>query len=337
MPRGARGRARAVESAPNAALWSRVMAGTGASSTRATRPFQALVLGASGLVGGAFLAALRARGHEATGTHGSRPRPGLVPFDFERHSNLEELVSGRDLVVMASALTHVDHCESHPDEARARNVEDVRRVVDACRDAGAGLISFSTDYVFDGASGPYAEDAPVRPLSVYGKTKLEGEAVVAALRRALVIRITNAFDIGFDDRNFVHRCVSHLRDRKPIVVPADQWATPCYATGLAQQAVTLLERGAILAPDSPRVLHAGCDDLVSRGELARRVARLLGADAGLIEERPTAALAQPAPRPLRGGLRNDRWKRLLGVERLPLDDALADCLPRMKELYARAH
>ena len=305
--------------------------------TNAARRVRALVIGASGLVGGAFLSVLRERGHDVAGTHGSRPRPGLVPFDFKQHLNLESLVSDRQLVVLASALTHVDYCESHPEEARARNVDDVRRVAEACRDAGAALLSFSSDYVFDGAAGPYAEDAPVRPLSVYGKTKLAGEEVLAALPRALVIRITNAFDVGYDDRNFVHRCVTHLRERKPLVVPSDQWATPCYATWLARQAVTLVERGAILAPDSPRLLHAGCDDLVSRGELARRVARQLGADPGIIEERPTAALAQPAPRPLRGGLRNDRWKRLLGVERLPLDDALADCLPRMKELYAGTH
>jgi len=301
---------------------------------RSERPVRALVIGASGLVGGAFSSALRERGHDVAGTYGSRPRPGLVAFDFKQHLNLQPLVNGCQLVVMASALTHVDYCESHTEEARARNVDDVRRVAKACRDAGAALISFSTDYVFDGREGPYAEDALVRPLNVYGRTKLDGEAAVAALPRALVIRITNAFDIGYDDRNFVHRCIRHLRDRKPLVVPSDQWATPCYATWLARQAVTLLERNAILAPDSPRLLHAGCDDLVSRGELARRVARRLGADPGIVEERPTAALAQPAPRPLRGGLRNDRWKRLLGVEHLPLDDALADCLPRMKELYA---
>jgi len=309
--------------------------------TPAARPVRALVIGASGLVGGAFFAALRERGHDVAGTHGSRPKPGLVHFDFKQHLNLAQLVNGRDLVVLASALTHVDHCESHAEEAWARNVDDVGRVADACRAAGAALLSFSTDYVFDGAAGPYAEDATVRPLSVYGKTKLAGEALVAGLPRALVIRITNAFDIGYDDRNFVHRCVTYLRDRRQLIVPADQWATPCYATWLARQAVTLIERGAILARDSiqetPRLLHAGCDDLVSRGELARRVARLLQADAGIIEERPTAALAQPAPRPLRGGLRNDHWKRLLGVERLPLDDALADCLPRMKELYAGTH
>ena len=304
---------------------------------RTARPIRALVIGASGLVGGAFLSALRERGHDVAGTYGSRPKPGLTAFDFKQHLNLEPLVNGRGLVVMASALTHVDYCESHAEEARARNVDDVRQVAEACRDAGAALVSFSTDYVFDGREGPYAEDALVRPLSVYGRTKLEGEAVVAALPRALVIRITNAFDIGYDDRNFVHRCVTHLRDRRPLIVPSDQWATPCYATWLARQAVTLIERNAILAADSPRVLHAGCDDLVSRGELARRVARRLGADPGIVEERPTTVLAQPAPRPLRGGLRNDQWKRLLGVERLPLDDALADCLPRMKELYAGTH
>ena len=306
-------------------------------SQRSARSIRALVIGASGLVGGAFFTALRERGHDVAGTYGSRPRPGLAPLDFKQHLNLEPVVSGRHLVVLASALTHVDYCETHPEEARARNVDDVRRVAEACSGAGAALLSFSSDYVFDGSAGPYAEDAPVRPLSVYGKTKLAGEEVVAALPRALVIRITNAFDVGYDDRNFVHRCVTHLRERKPLVVPSDQWATPCYATWLARQAVTLLERGAILAPDSPRLLHAGCDDLVSRGELARRVARQLGADPGIIEERPTAVLAQPAPRPLHGGLRNDRWKRLLGVDRLPLDDALADCLPRMKELYAGSH
>src|SRR5262245_6592700 len=130
----------------------------GDSSTKAPRPRRALVIGASGLVGGACFAALRARGHDVAGTHGSRPRPGLIRVHFKQHLNLEELVSGRELVVMASALTHVDYCESHADEAHARNVEDLERVGDACRAAGAALVSFSSDYVFDGHAGPYVED-----------------------------------------------------------------------------------------------------------------------------------------------------------------------------------
>ena len=195
------------------------------------------------------------------------------------------------------------------------------------------MVYFSSDYVFDGRDGPYSENAPVHPLNVYGRTKLAAEKLVLSLRRSVVIRITNVFDIGFEDRNFVHRCITHLRDRLPLIVPSDQYATPTYATWFADQWVTLLQRGAILEPGSPRVLNAGCDDLVSRGELARRIAALLGADPSLIEERPTATLGQAAARPLRGGLRNDLWKRLLGVERLSLDDALDDCLPRMTALY----
>ena len=292
-----------------------------------------LVIGASGLVGGAFHSRLTRSGARVTGTCHSHPRAGLVPFGLG--SGTIEFLDAHapDLVIVASAMTHVDRCESEPSEAQRRNVDDVETVAAWCRAHDAALVHFSTDYVFDGASGPYAEDDATHPLSVYGQSKLASERIVMALPRGLVVRITNVFDIGFDDRNFVHRCVTYLRDRKPLVVPADQFATPAYATWLADQWVTLCERGAILAASSPRLLHAGCDELVSRGELARRIATRLGADASLIEERPTAELNQAAARPLRGGLRNDLWKRLLGVERLSLDDALDDCLPRMLALY----
>ena len=298
-----------------------------------------LVIGASGLVGGAIYQRLVDVGADPVGTYRTQKKPGLWQTDLAEPGALTRFeleIDGR-LIVMASALTHVDRCEQHPDEAQVQNVEHTRKVVEWCRKHDRPLLFFSTDYVFDGVAGPYAEDASTHPLSVYGRTKLEAEQIVLSLRRCAVIRITNVFDIGFDDRNFVHRCVTSLRDRKPLLVPSDQFATPVYATWLAQQCVTLWIRGAILCPDSPKVLHAACDDLLSRGELARRVAQRLGADDSLIEERPTAELRQVAPRPLRGGLRNDLWKRLLGVDRLPLDDALADCLPRMKELYAGTH
>ena len=257
--------------------------------------------------------------------------------DFSRPDTLAATVRSvlPDVVVNAAAHTAVDKAEAEPDLARTINAEAPGVLAREAAISNAWLVHYSTDYVFDGSGNrPRLEDDPTGPLSVYGRTKLEAEELVMTLPRCAVVRITNAFDIGFDDRNFVHRCVTSFRDGKPLIVPSDQFATPMYATWLAEQCVTLWIRGAILCPDSPKLLHAGCDDLVSRGELARRVARRLGADAGLIEERPTAALSQAAPRPLRGGLRNDRWKRLLGVGRLPLDDALDDCLPRMKELYA---
>jgi len=292
-----------------------------------------LVIGASGLVGGAFHARLAAAGYEVMGTYRVNARPGLERFELAGDSPalLERLRPSA--VVLASALTHVDHCESHEAETLERNVQQVKPVAAWCSSHGVPLVTFSTDYVFDGAAGPYDEDAPARPLNVYGRSKLLAEQVVATCPRHLVLRITNVFDIGFDDRNFLHRCVTSLRDGQPLVVPSDQLATPTYATWLANQTVTLVEAGRLLADDSPRRLHVSCDDLVSRAEVARRVASRLGADPSRITLRATADLHQPARRPLRGGLRNQRWKALLGVERLPLDEALDDCLPRMRRLH----
>lgn len=292
-----------------------------------------VVLGASGLVGGAFHRALGARGCAVRGTYLSRAGAGLDPLDLAGDTP-GYLASARpSLVVLASALTHVDYCEAHPDETQARNVDQLRPIVAWCGEHDVPLVFFSTDYVFDGAAGPYAEDARPAPLNVYGRSKLAGERLVATLPRHAVLRITNVFDAGHDEKNFLHRCVEHLRDRRPLRVPSDQWATPTFAPWLADQALTLIERGVLCGASGPRTLHIASDDLVSRLEFARRVAALLGADAAIIEGKSTAELGQAAPRPLRGGLRNDALKRLLGVPALALDQALREVLPRMRRIY----
>lgn len=301
-------------------------------------PFpRVLVIGASGLVGGAFHDRLLRTDAQVLGTSYAHPRPGLLPFKLGAGTAAFLSEHRPSLVVLASAMTHVDRCETEPDEAWRRNATETVAVADVCERIGAALLFFSTDYVFNGNAGPYSEDAAPDPLSVYGRTKRAAEESVMAHANTLTIRITNVFDIGFEDRNFVHRCVTSFRDRRPLVVPSDQFATPAYATALADQTVSLLARGALLAAGAPRLVHAGCDDWVSRGELARRVAMRLHADTSLIEERPTAELKQTAPRPLLGGLKNDHWKRLLGVSHLPLDAALDDCMPRMRRLYDSRH
>src|SRR6185369_1465336 len=132
--RGARRAARAgVWSPSRTQRYGGVMADSIRPLAPAPRPIRALVIGASGLVGGACFAALRERGHDVLGTYASHGAPGLVAFDFKQHLNLDRLVSGREVVVMASALTHVDFCETHIDEARARNVDDVERLAETCR------------------------------------------------------------------------------------------------------------------------------------------------------------------------------------------------------------
>jgi dTDP-4-dehydrorhamnose reductase len=293
-----------------------------------------VILGASGLVGGSFHRELEARGRAARGTYLTRAVPGLDPLDLAGDTAAYLERSDPTLVILASALTHVDYCESHPEETYARNVSALEPIVAWCAARDVPLVFFSTDYVFDGAAGPYSEEATPRPLSVYWRSKLDGERLVATLSRYAILRITNVFDVGHDTKNFLHRCIEHLRDRKTLVVPADQWATPTSAPWLARQTLDLIERGVLLGEPGPRVLHVSCDELVSRVEFALHVASMLGADTTLVEGRPTEMLQQAALRPLRGGLDNHLLKRLLGVASLPLDEALREALPRMQRLYA---
>src|SRR5262249_21687288 len=148
---------------------------------------RALVIGASGQVGGCLLEALRARGHEAIGTHAHHPLEGLGHLDVTDHAAVERVVQEKrpDWVLCPAGLTHVDYCEEHPVEAFAINKDGALAAARAASRGGAGFVFFSTEYVFDGTGGPYAEDDVARPLSVYGRSKWEGErAVLLEMSRA---------------------------------------------------------------------------------------------------------------------------------------------------------
>src|SRR5258706_867221 len=112
---------------------------------------RALVIGASGQVGGGLLETLRARGHEALGTHAHHPADGLAPLDVTDHAAVERAVGAArpDWVLCPAGLTHVDFCEEHPAEAFAINRGGARAAARAAARVGAGFLFFSTADVFD--------------------------------------------------------------------------------------------------------------------------------------------------------------------------------------------
>ena len=151
-----------------------------------------LVTGGSGLVGGRCALAFEAAGYDVVATHKSFPTetPATVYFncsDLADRGNFDARGFGPDVVVHCAAMTNVDECEASPGESRAHNVGATDNMIALCRETGADtLVYMSTDYVFDGASGPYAEadeaqpQPQPQPLSVYGRHKLEAEAAVLA-------------------------------------------------------------------------------------------------------------------------------------------------------------
>ena len=160
---------------------------------------RALVIGAPGLVGKALVHSLDARGADVLGTYRSRPADGMVALDVADASEVQSVVQSYQptVVFLTAALTAVDYCEDHREEAWRVNVHGPATVARESAQVGAKLVFYSTEYVFDGLDGPYGEKDPLHPLGAYAQSKAAGEkAIQTALDDALILRTTVVF--GWD-------------------------------------------------------------------------------------------------------------------------------------------
>ncbi|HEX7785840.1 MAG TPA: SDR family oxidoreductase [Methylomirabilota bacterium] len=280
---------------------------------------RALVIGASGQVGAALLHALRARGHHAVGTWAHHERPGLVPLDFTDPGAVERAIGETrpDWVLCPAALSHVDYCEEHPDEAVAVNVRAPVAAAKAAARAGAGFVYYSSDYVFDGLGGPYAEDAPPRPLGVYGRSKQEGEqAVLAALDRALVVRTSVVYGPEHQEKNFVYQIIRACRGGAGFRPAVDQRASPSYNADVATATVECCERG------ERGIWHLAGADTIDRMAFARLICHVFDLDGSRLTPSLTSELKQKAARPLDGGLSITKARTLLKTPLRGAEDGL---------------
>ncbi len=281
---------------------------------------KALVIGASGLVGGDLLRVLERSDIEALGTYQSQPINGTLKLDVrDGHAVQRCLEAVKPDVAFLAVNTPggVDHCESHPEEARALNVTGTRNVAAAATRYGTRIVYFSTDYIFDGKEGPYLEDDEPSPISVYGRTKWEAEQVIKELSSDyLIIRTTAVFGWDRASRNFAMQVWEHLGAGNPIRLPDDQWGNPTLVDYLAEASVRLVQMGA------KGVFNVVGKDRMPRSELARALARAMVLDPTLIIPVPTSELGQQAPRPLQGGLKTDKLEGILGTEPLNLNESL---------------
>ncbi|AGA28617.1 SDR family oxidoreductase [Singulisphaera acidiphila] len=298
-------------------------------STAAAVRMRAAVIGGSGQLGGWLLRVLAERGHDAAGTFATTAFPGLTPLDAADSAAAADWVRSQNpsVVFYPAGFTWVDGCERDPGKARAANVEQPLNLARAAAEVGARFVYFSTDYVFDGQDGPYAESAAPRPLSVYGQAKLEAEQALAdALGDLLLVaRTTWVYGPERQGKNFAYQLAKALSEGRSLPCPSDQVSTPSYGPDVAQAMVRLIEQG------RSGLVHVAGPDLMDRVAFAQALAHSFGLNAARIEARTTAELGQGAPRPLKSGLltpRLDAW--LPGLMR-PLADCLLDFRARLDE------
>ena len=238
-----------------------------------------------------------------------------------------------DLVILAAAYTAVDLAEAQPDLAMAINAEAPGAIAAACETVGAALVNISTDYVFDGAGGaPYAEDAPTRPLSVYGATKLAGErAVSAACARSLSIR--TSWVVSAHGKNFVKTMLRVAAAGGPLKVVDDQRGRPTSAADLA--GFILSQAGRLAAAKAGDavfgVVHfANADEVSWRGFAKAIFAEALGDAAPEVGATTTAEYVTPATRPLRATMDTAKVRRVFGVTPRSWRAALVEIVAELK-------
>lgn len=237
----------------------------------------------------------------------------VIPYDIDQlditdREKVEAVISGvmPDVVINCAAYTQVDRCETEQDIAHAVNVEAPGYIAKACKAVNALMIHISTDYVFDGLKEPplsYNENDEVNPLSVYGKTKLDGERRVAEITENHMI-VRTAWLYGINGNNFLKTMLrlALLTPEKQIKVVNDQFGSPTWSLRLALQ----IER--LVQIKGQGVYHATSEGYCSWYELALYFLKQMEVPANIVpcttEEYPT-----PAKRPANSILENGRLKR----------------------------
>jgi CDP-4-dehydro-6-deoxyglucose reductase, E1 len=280
---------------------------------------RALVVGGTGLVGGMLLKLLEEQGAETLGTYCSRSSNGFKQLDLRDEAAVRELLEAYrpHVVFLAGGFASVDRAQQQPDDARAVNEGGSRAVARAAQALGARLVFYSTDYIFDGAAGPYDEADRPAPISVYGETKLAAEHTIAeTLEDHLIVRTTAIYGWNPTSPNFAMHLWQKLGDGQTLAAPSDQITTPTLVDNLAAVSLQLVEE------DAQGVVNVVGEDRLSRADFARVLAKAFVLDPDLVVPTPTADLGQPAARPLEGGLRTERLRELLDTEPMALDEAL---------------
>jgi len=229
-----------------------------------------------------------------------------------------------DLLINCAALTNVDYCESHAEEALRVNAEAPQLMAEICQAKNRQLVHISTDYVFDGEKRePYTEEDNARPISIYGQSKLRGEQrVLEANDQALVIRVSWVF--GPDRASFVDKMIQRARENADIAAVADKFSTPSYTIDIARWLEHAWESGAT------GLLHLANGGACSWQEYAQYAIECCQQEGVQVKGRRVAAQALEemknfvARRPVHTVLSTEKFARLSGVTPRNWREAVAE-------------
>ena len=271
-----------------------------------------LITGAGGLLGAAAQRAAPSAVHVVAVRH--------ADLSIDDGAAVERVVRRErpDWIVNCAAYTQVDRAEAEPEAAHRTNAVGPAHLASAARQVGARLLHISTDYIFDGrATEPYREDAPVGPLSVYGRSKLAGEQAVRDILPHAHVILRTQWLFGVGGPNFVATILRLARERSTLQVVNDQHGRPTYAADLAAALWELIAR------DARGTVHCANEGVATWFDVATAAVAAAGVRTTVVPC-STGEMPRPAPRPQFSVLDCTRYTSLLGAPLRPWRDAIPE-------------
>lgn len=215
------------------------------------------------------------------------------------------------VVIHTAAMTNVDQCELEKDACWKLNVTATETLVAACAKYQIFLEHVSTDFIFDGTSGPYREEDIPNPISFYGWSKYAAEKIVKASDIEWAIaRTVLVYGIAHDmsRSNIILWVKKSLEEGKAIKVVTDQFRTPTLAEDLALGCFLIADQ------EARGIYHISGKDFLTPYQMALATADYFGLDASLISPTDASTFTQPARRPPRTGFNLTKSRNVLGYE-----------------------
>lgn len=267
----------------------------------ATKKLTLLITGANGQLGNCLRELVTTSTHKFIFTD-------IAELDITNVEAVRSMMDSEqpDWVVNCAAYTAVDKAESEQDLAKLLNATAVSILADEAQKIGAGIVHVSTDYVFKGDNPePRKEDDQTEPVSVYGKTKLEGEKYAAKNPKHIIIRTSWLYSIY--GNNFVKTMQRLGAEKSEIGVVADQWGSPTSAHDLA--------KAILVAVENPTygIYHFSNEGVTNWAIFAEEIMSLSGLNCK-VNHITTADYPTPAKRPEYSLMSKEKFSKIFGVE-----------------------
>ena len=301
-----------------------------------------LITGSNGLLGQKLIdRILTANNCELIATSKGKNRHPIqrgynyVELDITNREEIDTIINRYqpDTIINTAAMTNVDTCEKERDLCWLMNVTAVSFLIEACAKTNIRLLHLSTDFIFDGANGPYTETDEPNPLSYYGESKLAAEKLLmrsnikwAILRTIIVYGVVR----DLSRSNIVLWAKNALQKEEPINVINDQWRMPTLAEDLADICLLAADK------EAQGVYNASGKDMLSIMEIVLAVADFYDLDKSLIHPISSASLNQSAKRPVKTGFILDKSIKDLGYAPHSFMEGLKIMDKQLKELNSIA-